>query len=646
MDDINSDLYAKLRHHLGQYRSGQTTRDAGLLSSVRVDIQSRPGTQKSLVVIQECLATIEASAQIELHDARTVMPMVVELAKSAIALSQITFDHIRTAVGLGNVLNALASPSFVLIDIALDCIQKATRPSDASLVGSHVGLVDQIVRTWLQIPDTRLSERALDILLFLLKADDSPELQEHGVSGLVWRRIFADPRLYEELFLTTSNTRQERPSDNSRFVLHFDSPAIRSVRQGRLFAFVLATAKLHYDKIAVSNHRHIEILFRRDPSSSHGFSLLDYVTNDMCDEDDELIDLVRYQFLTSFLEIRNPLGAVAQASTSWYTSPSLAYLERSQIHISTINRYLQLHPSSTEGTLFQDSYIQYISTYFRTYPHHALATNRDVSQRILDVILARLNVPRSYWSSTNKRVPRDLIILQEMPLPMLFEGPGREAYQTIPANPANPSALGALSRLFQGHHVDISTEAWESSVDYRSDYRKAGSRLLFFSYLHAHPDFWANLAAAISLVTDPTATKQAIDLARGIATANWQELPEGQIAGNWRVPGESEKKKVLLFRTGLAAVLMTGSQVWQALLAPVAMPKTNAAADASSIHWDISVTKFETLEDILQSMEKDIGRSETDATVWASAHELLIDRIRDWHSRRAIINPEIQTMEL
>lgn len=646
MQGTEADLYIRLGQYLQRYRKGQATGDDGLLSLVKLDVRNRPEVHRSLVVVQECLATIEASGQTYLNSASMVMPMVIDLAKTAIGIPQITFDHIRTAVGLNKVLEALASPSPILIDIALDCIQKATRPSDASLLGGQVGLIDQIVRIWLQTPDTGLSERALDILLALLKLDAILDHQDYRGSGLVWRRIFAEPRLYEELFLSTSDFQSERPSEHSRFVFRFNEPASRSVRQGRLLTFVLRVAKLRYDSVALSNHFDVEASFQRKKRALQGSSLLDYVTRDMCDENDDLVDLIRLQFLKSLLEIRDPLGAVAKGRRAGYSSPTLDYLERSHLHDIIVNRYSQQSPSSVEGSLLRDCYVQYLSTYFFVYPDHACAMEKDRSIQILSVIADRLDVPKRYWAPMEGRAPKDVAILQEIPLPMLFEGPGRRAYQLIPANPANSSALKALANIFHGSQINAFERGFGNDDDRVSGFRPAVSRLLFFMYLRGHPTFWADLAAAINVITNPDATKQAIDLARSIATANWQELPEDRVSGNWQIPSENEMKDTLSFRTGLATLLMTGSQAWRALLTPVAMPKMNTTADASTVHWSVFITKLDALEDIMKTMmEARTAQMETDPAVWASAQELLSRMVKDWKARRSVVNPEIQTME-
>lgn len=642
------DIYVKFRQYLDKYRTHQAAGDDGLLSLVKLDVQNRPQVNKSLVVVQECLVTIEASAQAQLSNAGIVMPMVADLARAAIGVPEITFKHIRSDVGLNKVLEALASPSRILIDIAFDCVGKATRPSDASLVGGQAGLVEQIIRIWLQTPDTSLSERAIGVLLALLKLDAAPDELGYSGSGYVWKRVFAEPHLYEELFLSTSNLRNERLSDKKSFTFRFSAPASRSVRQGRLFTFVLEVAKLHYDAIALSNHLDIETSFQREKRSSQESSLLNYVAKDMCDEDDDLVDLVRFQFFTSLLEIQNPARALATVRSAGYASPTLDYLEKSQIHSFIIDRYLSQTSSSSsvEGSLFQDSYVQYLSTYFRIYPHHAYITNRIYAMKILDTIAERLDIPKGRWAPADGRAPKDVHILQDMPPSMLFQGPGYRAYQSLPTNPANPSALRALAKLFHGRQFSSSGGSLTKTDERESGFSPAGSRLLFFLYLHAHPAFWADLAAAINVTMNPDATKQAIDLARSIATANWQELPEDPITGNWPIPSESQMQDKLNFNTGLAAVLMTGSQVWRALLTPVVMPKMNATGDASSIHWSISALKLDALEEVLRTMSAGTGRKEIDSAVWESAYGLLVSTIREWRFGRSIVNPEIQTMEL
>ncbi|KAL9111167.1 MAG: hypothetical protein Q9227_004430 [Pyrenula ochraceoflavens] len=657
-----SELYARLAECLSSYRNG-TSADSQVLWDVKMDLQRQPGLQYVLPVIKECLETIELTGQKDLDP--SIVPEIADLAKQAICDPSFSFDHVQELITLDRIGLALQSSLDLVVDLALDCLQKATvRLSDANIVGGKVGLTEEIIIVWLSNANTAISTRAADILLDLLKTEieASPKNLSANVTKLTERRVFQDPAAYRLLFRYTSDVlfdRDRYPDRASWLECPLDRSR-RSIAQGRLFDFVVALGKISFPLVADSHLPDIELSFRRKPRSSPS-SLLDFVTHDMTDADDPLVLRVRMDFCTSLLGIKPLVDGIETAISPPTLSNGLKFLIESGVHNDIIRLYVKPEKELQDpvtASLLGDADINYLSSYFSLHPRHALEPEfKDIHHNILQRILSKLEtLPFSKWTTQEGRAPHDLNILKEMPLPMLVTEPGMAAVCAIPVNPPNPLALRTLARIFHGPEtaqrgVESFSQEEEGAQPEIDIIRAAGSRANFYKYITEHPDFWANLAAAIVVVSIPDATKQAIDLAWSIACARWIELPSDMPIGThaWPLPTEPvlrSKLRTRPFRTGMTTLLALGPEVWEALLMRVEMPRVAPTADASSIVYDIQVMKEKVLTDILEEMKQDTGKMECETGLWESSFSELEQTLRDWRANPGRRNLEVKTLEL
>ena len=667
-----TELYAQVAEYLADYRHGKvgTTKDRVFLD-VKIDLQHEPALHHVLLIIKECMETIEVADQKTLVAADIIMPEVADLARQAVKTPVFGFDHVREYIGLDRLQLALQSPAETIVHLALDCLEKATKKlSDANIVGGKMGLVEHITLVWLSFSDTAVSTHAGDLLLSLLRIELklSPKAMTGNATRLVERRLFQDPAAYRLLFRYTSDVKfdQRKNPEKSSWLECPLNRTRRSIAQGRLFEFVTKLIEISFVLAAQSQIPEIERAFRRQDRPSVP-SLLDYTTHDMVDPDDPLVGRVRMDFCKSLLEVMpstEPFQAssITVSDSSQGLTDGLGFLVQCGIHNDILKSYID--PGSQvkdaiAAALLESADVYYIATYYRNHPSHALEPkDKDTHHQILRQIFSKLDaLSFSKWTIQEGQAPLDVDILKEMPLSMLIQELGKAAVQLIPVNPPNPVALRALARIFHGPNQTstISNSLLKDGTSLPMGRqleakRAAGSRALFYEYVSKHSDFWANLAAAIVVLTVPSATKQAIDLAWSIACARWTELPDEPLKQDtWPMPTESRlisSSRLHPLKSGMATLLTYGPEVWEALLMRVEIPRVAPAADASSTVYDVQVMKQNVLASILEEMQKGTGRGECSEQLWRTSFLALEQTLKAWRAGPRRGNMEVQTMEL
>ncbi|KAN0075604.1 DNA-directed RNA polymerase III subunit Rpc31 domain containing protein [Elaphomyces granulatus] len=530
------------------------------------------------------------------------------------ATSFLTFSELRSIQPPLDFVAGLKAPSPPINLLALSLLRKAGKSSgDAAIVAGNSELVRSLIEVWLSTSATEVAKAALDVLWSLLEVDhveSKKDTQEDGSGGVVagqglmWRRVFTDKDVYGLLFSICSVVTAGKPDHLSK--------REKTVAQGRLVDFVVKAGSLRWDAIAASHLPEIEFTYRCS-------SLLHFAACQMIDTKDVLMHMTLLNFLRELLQIDAPglKSGSHPGSSSPFSSPALDFLVSHDLHKRILGYYLDPSKLDSVDTRYLSSPIMaYVAQYAQLYPNHLLQCSPELLDSLLSLILRSLKISSAQWA--HGPVPTgDLTILSCLPRVMLVEA-GKHSLnplQLLPTNPANKDVMDTLSRIFHGPEssqeppsMDLKA-ANEALTDTYTE--AAAARILYFTYLNEHEDFWHNIVTSADILAIQDVALSAIALARAVATANWQTLSSegignGPNRSRFHLPSEDELGRLSPARQGV----LPESGAW-ALLVPPALstvlpylfqpPKTFAnfvgggSGDTESAVWRIVTAKYDLL---------------------------------------------------
>ncbi|UNI20429.1 hypothetical protein JDV02_006517 [Purpureocillium takamizusanense] len=230
-------------------------------------------------------------------------------------LSPLSFTRTLTIADPPSLLTALRSPLPGANLLALAIVHKAAgAPSDASILSTLPEVVQELVRCWLESPDTGVGERAAKVIGDLLDTD-CEVVGGEGVNGVanvdgvngtevVKRRLPGHARLWRLILQTHSNLlliqsrcTLETGGDESARSAH----AV-SISQGRLLRLLPRLAALNLPTISTSSYTDL-FMMPEVVSQQVGSGLLQWVALGMVDKSDMLMHLSLVDFFETLVSI-------------------------------------------------------------------------------------------------------------------------------------------------------------------------------------------------------------------------------------------------------------------------------------------------------------------------------------------------------
>ncbi|EXJ80224.1 hypothetical protein A1O1_08366 [Capronia coronata CBS 617.96] len=223
-------------------------------------------------------------------------------------VSLIPFDELKTSISAEKLEQGLTSP---LVSVQLLCLaylrKAADSPSGASFVAASSSLVQCLFTIWLSSESTEVAERSLEGIEALLAVDSqnsvTVEVGRDGMGetqghGLLWRRVFHDPDVYEVLFVWTSLVKSKRDTKTKKGI------QLVTISQARLFDFIARLAPFDWQAITTSTIPTVETQYLQGNGDSQPFGgILRYAASHMIDSDDILMQVLRQDFFLKLLAV-------------------------------------------------------------------------------------------------------------------------------------------------------------------------------------------------------------------------------------------------------------------------------------------------------------------------------------------------------
>ena len=544
------------------------------------------------------------------------------------AATNFSFTQLRAAVEPPiNFVAGFKVPSPPINLLALSLVAKAGQaPSEAAIVAGDPELVSSLVELWLSTPSTAVSQAAFDAIWALLEIDLVSALESYGEyqtnggarwlpegQGLLWRRFFADSRVYGLLFSLCS-LRENNGSLSKRE---------KTIAQGRLMDFLVKAGRRRWDLISTARMPEIEEKYQSS-------SILHFAACRMVDTGDVLMHMTLLNFFRELLDIDAPglltRGYMQSRSTS--SSPSLDFLISQGLHSRVLGYYLddgshQL--DAVDAAYLANPVMAYVADYARLYPNHLLQGPRSLVDGIFSRIRSGLAVAPAQWA--HGPLPSGhILILSCLPRVLLVSvegGQDSNPLQLVPTRPASKEALDALGRIFHGpvkSNTPALMESNSSGTTATDWYREsAAARVLYFLYLNRHRTLWDDVVSAAGTLAMKEVALAAHSFMEAVVTAIWQPLtPEVTLPGSqFPLPTEEQLQRLFLLETGQHGVLPS-SGVWVALMPPAlttllpylfSPPRSysefvgGGASDVQNVVWKVATAKYEVLVSLYNGLK-------------------------------------------
>ena len=573
---------------------------------------------------------------------------VVKLISIIIRPKSFTFQDVLSIQPSVDFVAGFTSPMFIINLLTLDLLAKAAyTASEAAIVAGQPGVMMALVQLWLRTPDTAVARRALEVIWDLMKVDHQHQNAGHlGINsnstgsngrgdgqGLVWRRLFGDRDIYEEILSICSlSTVGQANQPGKRH---------KTVAQARVMDFIPGVAKLDWEIVSLTRFPDIDSRFGVKDGGLVEFAALHMV--DVAD--DLLMHVTLIDFLTELLGVyscnelplstsRSPLLPLSGSS------PTLDFLIKYGLHQRTASYYLD--PSkhdSTEIAYIYSKAANYLAIYATCYPNHLLRSSPPTAEYLLRRISQALNISPGQWIRGTD-VQHDLHVLASLPRVILIPSPSNATSPIlkVPVKPANPAALRTLATIFHGpvsfepddRATGLPPNALADMEEPTSLHGEAAAaRFLYFYYLEHHPNFWSQVITAAEVIALKENALAAISLLSAVMTAVWAPLPtqpasnatgEGPVAEtthNTLLPAQRQAEDLLgapaetLSPSGIFAILSppTVDVVLPYLLRP-AQTFSNLVGgrgDVESSAYRIATAKYDLLTLFYRQLKSGLG---------------------------------------
>lgn len=446
----------------------------------------------------------------------------------------------------------LSAPSPPINLVTLCLLDKAKfRRSDAGIVAGKPDVVASLIKLWLSTSDTAVAQKAHDVFLGLLTADEGGPGHTGSIDhepchqSLMWRRVFRDKDIYGSIYQICSlSTVGEEGQLNKRD---------KTVAQARLLDLL---AKIDCDSIRTSQIAEVEIAYGVKEGG-----LLEFATLNMVDYEDDI--LMHMTLVDFFAELLKPDHSKIQtfeiSSQTSHSSSTLEFLIRTGLHSRTLSYYLESSKhSSLDMTYIYSRSANYLSTYASYYPAHFLSSS-SVSKgvlRRLSEVLGGMSPGRWAQGLTPKH---DLHVLASLPgRALLPDSNSGSPLFMLTAKPPNEDALQTLATVFRGPTRQSDTADALASHDESA--QKSAARALYYLYFNQYPQLWQDVVKAAETVALKDAALAAIALIQAVLNASWGPLPSDTSDSQSGLPTETRLAEIChasqpLPSSGLLAIL-------------------------------------------------------------------------------------------
>lgn len=298
MDQLVEDLPSLINevlHHLQKVQEGASL-DEELLRRAWRNVDSRtPRT-----TLWQILNVGEQTLQSVQQEPR---PLTRLLEQTVLCLP---FNELKERITAEKLEQGLQSPSASIQLLILAYLRRAAdTPSGAAFVASSSSLTQVLITTWLATESTEVADKSVEAILELLNVDHpttstfvatrSSSGEAQG-QGLLWRRLFTDPGVYDLLFAWTSLNHSKHDTSTKKGMQQ------ATISQGRLFDFVARAAQISWADISTSKLPEVERKYEKAGTNHQPYGgLLRYVASEMIDPSDILMEMLRQDCFAKLL---------------------------------------------------------------------------------------------------------------------------------------------------------------------------------------------------------------------------------------------------------------------------------------------------------------------------------------------------------
>lgn len=458
---------------------------------VLLPVLSPPETQALVLQLYQTLQTLQQEPE---PAVRLLTKLLGPIPLSAILSLEPPVDFVQG-------LDVAAQP-FNLLTLSL--LEKADLASARRLASVYQPLFVALITLWLSTEDEGVADKASKVLLALLKVD-MPGPDTVAWDGPVWKRIFRDKDVYEQIFAITNLKSGKSSLGKNR----------KTIAQARLMDWLPAVGYLDWTSISQSYHPEIEKSYGLPVGKQ---SLLDYVSTFMVDyKGDVLMHRSLMKFYNDLLTAMAP--TVSRGS-------ALLFLKSQGHHERTAMYYIQPdHPSHDpiDKSFLYGPAALYVASWAALYPED-FTSSTQAAEQIVGKIASALEISPARWTHGYSPA-EDLHVLASLPGPYLASLGSRSPHLAIPSKAANSDALNTLATLFHGPiSLNIITFPLTAtpSADQESELKAA--KELYISYFSLNPSLWKDATSHADTIALKEQALAAINLIKAVVTAPWDGI--------------------------------------------------------------------------------------------------------------------------
>ncbi|TID24795.1 Oxysterol-binding 4 [Venturia nashicola] len=484
-----------VRAHLQAVQDDPSTQlDDTLLETagyVLLPVLSPPQTQALVLQLYQILPALQQDPE---PAVRLLTKLLEPIPLSAILSLEPPVDFVQG-------LNVAAEP-FNLLTLSL--LEKADIASARRLASVYQPLFVALITLWLSTENERVADKASKVLITLLRVD-MPGPDTVAWDGPVWKRIFRDKDVYEQIFAITSLKAGKSSLSKNR----------KTIAQARLMDWLPIVGGLDWPSISQSYHPEIENSYGLPPAKQ---SLLDYVATFLVDyKGDVLMHRSLMKFYNDLLTVIAPTASRGSA---------LLFLKTQGHHERTAMYYIQPdHPSHDpiDKSFLYGPAALYVASWATLYPED-FTKSTEVAEQVVNKIASALEISPARWAHGYSPA-EDLHVLASLPGPYLASLGSRSPHLAIPSKAANSDALNTLATLFHGP-IPLNTITFPPTVTPRTDQESEpeAAKELYTSYFSLNPSLWKDATSHADTVALKEQALAAINLIKAVVTAPWNGI--------------------------------------------------------------------------------------------------------------------------
>lgn len=389
--------------------------------------------------------------------------------------------------------------------LTLSLLGQADLASARRLASAYPPLFVALITLWLSTETEGVAEKASKVLIGLLTVD-MPGPDTVAWDGPVWKRIFRDRDVYEQIFAMTSLESGKSSLSKNR----------KTIAQARLMDWLPAVGALDWTAISQSYHPEVEKSYGLPTGQQN---LLDYAAIFMVDyKGDVLMHRSLIKFYNDLLK--------APTTTVGAENAALQFLKSKGLHNRTALYYIQPdHPSHDpiDKTFVYGPAALYVASWASLYPRD-FTSSTQAAEQIIAKISSALEISPARWAHGYSPA-EDLHILASLPGPYLASLGSRSPHLAIPSKASNSDALNTLATLFHGPiSLDTITFPPTSTPNQDQESELKAAKHLYTSYFSSNPSLWKDVTSQADTVVLKEQALAATNLIKAVITAPWDGI--------------------------------------------------------------------------------------------------------------------------